>query len=63
MIEDVPSDVANRLEEKHVVVHGNDLNDNGELDSEPTSAGLGVSLEAELPIACGMLQSVHAGGN
>lgn len=63
VIKDVPKDVANRLEEKHIVVHGHDLDGDGEYDSEPKSAGLGVSLEAELPVACGAIDSVHVKGN
>ena len=47
----IPRDVANRLGQFHIVVHGEDLNDNGEYGGRITA--LGAPLEAELPVACG----------
>lgn len=59
----IPTDVANRLDEHHVVVHGNDLNGNGVYDGELSSltdlVGAPVPLEAELPVACGALRSLR----
>ena len=52
----IPSQIADDLDEKHIVIHGEDLNGNGSYDAEPKSAGLGVSLEAELPVACGQIR-------
>jgi hypothetical protein len=44
-----------------VVIHGEDLNNNGVYDGPTT--GLGVPLEAELPVACGELDGHFAGGH
>ncbi len=49
----IPSEIADNLDDKHIVIHGQDINGNGSYDAEPKSAGLKVSLEAELPVACG----------
>ncbi len=51
----IASDIADNLDEKHIVIHGQDINGNGSYDAEPKSAGLKVSLEAELPVACGQI--------
>ena len=55
----IPDDIADRFADMHVVVHGHDLNGNGTYDGEPSSlsdlVGAPVSLEAELPVACGPL--------
>ena len=40
------------LESLHIVIHGEDLNDNGRYDAGPVTM-LGAPLEAELPVACG----------
>ena len=53
----IPADIAANLDEKHIVIHGEDINGNGTYDAEPKSAGLGVSLEAELPVACGEIDT------
>jgi len=49
----VPHAVAERLEDKHIVIHGADLNRDGEYGGRVTA--LGAPLEAELPVACGAL--------
>jgi hypothetical protein len=49
----IPSAIANRLEEKHIVIHGADLNRDGKYGGRTTK--LGAPLEAELPVACGAL--------
>lgn len=51
--------IKNRLDQKHIVIHGHDIDGDGEYDAEPKSAGLGVSLEAEVPVACGELRSIQ----
>ncbi len=55
----IPDDIADRLDEMHIVVHGHDLNGNGEYDGPLSSltplVGAPVPLEAELPVACGPL--------
>jgi hypothetical protein len=48
----IPPAVAGRLNEKHIVIHGDDINHNGAYDPAPITA-LGAPLEAELPVACG----------
>jgi hypothetical protein len=47
----LPLAVARDLDEKHIVIHGEDLDNDG-MYNGPNSA-LGVPLEAELPVACG----------
>jgi len=49
----LPHAVAERLEDKHIVIHGADLNGDGEYGGRTTA--LGAPLEAELPVACGAL--------
>ena len=55
----VPDDVAARLGDMHIVIHGHDLNGNGTYDGQASSlsalVGVPVPLEAELPVACGPL--------
>ncbi len=55
----IPDDIAARLADMHIVVHGHDLNGNGTYDGELSSlsplVGAPVPLEAELPVACGPL--------
>jgi hypothetical protein len=55
----IPSDVANRLEEKHIVIHGEDLDGDGKYGGRTTA--LGAPLEAELPVACGELHRTDSG--
>jgi hypothetical protein len=47
----VPLSIANRIDQLHVVLHGQDINGDKQYDG-PTGA-LGVPIEAELPVACG----------
>jgi hypothetical protein len=47
----IPGDLASRLDELHIVVHGEDLNRDGMYGGRVTA--LGAPLEAELPVACG----------
>lgn len=54
VILDVPDDVLDELDDLHIVIHGEDLDDDGTYDPEPITA-LGAPLEAELPVACGEL--------
>jgi hypothetical protein len=49
----VPHAVAERLEDKHIVIHGADLDRDGTYGGRTTA--LGAPLEAELPVACGAL--------
>ncbi|WP_100497881.1 hypothetical protein [Geodermatophilus chilensis] len=51
---DVPEGVLDELDDLHIVIHGEDLDDDGMYDSGPITA-LGAPLEAELPVACGEL--------
>ena len=51
----VPGDVARHLGEKHIVVHGHDIDGDGSYDPGPITA-LGAPLEAELPVACGEIR-------
>lgn len=48
----VPSEVADHLDEKHIVIHGHDIDGDGAYNPGPITA-LGAPLEAELPVACG----------
>ena len=50
----IPSAIAQRLEEKHIVIHGDDLDRDGKYGGRTTA--LGAPLEAELPVACGELK-------
>jgi hypothetical protein len=47
----IPRDVARNITGKHVVIHGEDLNNDGAYGGRTTA--LGAPLEAELPVACG----------
>ncbi len=55
----IPDNIAERLGDMHIVVHGHDLNGNGTYDGPSSSlsdlVGAPVPLEAELPVACGPL--------
>ena len=59
----IPAAVADRLGDMHIVVHGNDLNGNGTYDGPASSLsaliGAPVPLEAELPVACGPINSLR----
>src|SRR5918997_133435 len=50
----IPSTIAQRLEEKHIVIHGDDLDRDGKYGGRTTA--LGAPLEGELPVACGELK-------
>ena len=49
----IPRAVAERLEEKHIVIYGEDLDRDGKYGGRMTA--LGAPLEGELPVACGEL--------
>jgi hypothetical protein len=51
---EIPSDVREDLGDLHIVIHGEDLDEDGQYDPTPITA-LGAPLEAELPVACGEL--------
>jgi hypothetical protein len=51
---DVPQNLLDELDDLHIVIHGEDLDDDGMYDPGPITA-LGAPLEAELPVACGEL--------
>jgi len=53
----VPANVASRLDEMHIVIHGEDLDRNGSYGGPITA--LGAPLEAELPVACGEIDAKH----
>jgi hypothetical protein len=50
----IPTTLASRLDELHIVVHGEDLNGDGVYGGRTTA--LGAPLEAELPVVCGELK-------
>jgi hypothetical protein len=54
----IPTAVAQRLEEKHIVIHGDDLNRDGKYGGRTTA--LGAPLEGELPVACGELDRIDS---
>jgi hypothetical protein len=49
----IPSELSRRVADLEVVVHGEDLNNDGQYGGRTTK--LGAPLEAELPVACGDL--------
>ncbi len=49
----IPTDVRDNLDNLHIVIHGADLDGNGQYGGRTTA--LGAPLEAELPVACGEL--------
>lgn len=59
----IPRAIADNLADFHIVMHGADLNGNGRYDFGPGTSSLSgivgqpVPLEAELPVACGRIQS------
>ena len=57
---EVSEDVSAGLAQLHIVIHGLDLDDDGEYDGEAGS--LGAPLEATLPVTCGELEVVSMDG-
>jgi hypothetical protein len=57
--EDISEDVADNLENHSIVVHGADVNGNGELDFDSGTSSLteDLPLEATVPVACGEIQT------
>lgn len=55
---DVPKNLLDDLDDLHIVIHGEDLDDDGKYDPKPITA-LEVPLEAELPVACGELREAR----
>ena len=51
---EIPRSVARHLGEKHIVIHGEDLDGDGQYGGRITA--LGAPLEAELPVACGEIK-------
>jgi len=51
----IPKDVAKDIGNLHVVIHGADLNESGKYDGKKSSLGMGIRLEAELPVSCGTI--------
>ena len=51
----IPKAVAQDISNLHVVIHGADLNNNGKYDGVVSSLGMGIPLEAELPVSCGTI--------
>ncbi len=49
---EIPADLRDDLDDLHIVIHGEDLDDDGAYDPGPITE-LGAPLEAELPVACG----------
>ena len=48
---EIPADLRQNLDDLHIVIHGEDLDHDGEYGGPITE--LGAPLEAELPVACG----------
>jgi hypothetical protein len=61
---ELPQDVADDLSSLHVVVHGHDLNDSGEIGDQGTPSSLDpeLDIEATVPAACGQITASAAGG-
>lgn len=53
----IPDNIANRLGDLHIVIHGDDINGDGSYGGRTTV--LGAPLEAELPVACGAIHVQH----
>jgi len=51
----IKGNVAANLNDLHIVIHGEDLNDSGMYDGLESTLGMGIPLEAELPVACGTI--------
>jgi len=47
--------VAANLSDLHIVIHGEDLDNSGAYDGAESTLGMGIPLEAELPVACGTI--------
>ena len=56
----IPFEIASNLADKHIVIHGEDLNGNGMYEGRTTA--LGAPLEAELPVACGEIEPAFGFG-
>ena len=54
----IPRSVAENLDDKHIVIHGHDLDGDGRYGGRITA--LGAPLEAELPVACGEIDRKNA---
>ena len=50
---EIPSNIAQHLDELHIRIHGEDLNGDGAYGGRATA--FGAPLEAELPVACGTI--------
>lgn len=51
----IPKAVAKDISNLHVVIHGADLDNSGAYDGAISSLGMGIPLEAELPVSCGTI--------
>lgn len=51
----IPKAVAKDISNLHVVIHGADLDNSGAYDGVMSSLGMGIPLEAELPVSCGTI--------
>lgn len=51
----IPKAVAMDISNLHVVIHGADLDESGRYDGAMSSLGMGIPLEAELPVSCGTI--------
>ncbi len=56
---EIPADVRENLDDLHIVVHGADLDGDGQYGGRTTA--LGAPIEAELPVACGELDGGFVG--
>ena len=58
---DFPAEVANNLDEHHVVIHGIDVNSNRAYDFDAGTSALdsNLPLEADLPATCGLMDHRH----
>lgn len=62
---EISPDVADNLGNYHIVVHGNDVNGNGEYDMDGAGASPldeNLPFEATMPAACGTLAATASGG-
>lgn len=62
---ELPEDVATNLANYHIVIHGNDVNGNGEYDMDgagPSPLDESLPFEATMPAACGTLAATASGG-
>ncbi len=56
---EIPANVRENLDDLHIVIHGEDLDDDGQYGGRTTV--LGAPIEAELPVACGELDGSFFG--